>query len=295
MIDFEAGLRDVAGGGVDLPRPGCCSPRCMTWGCRSGRRWGCGTPTWTRCASEFRYVAGKTTPTGAVSSAHSSRGGRARRFFFDLYAAYLLGEISGIDSDYVFVNLSRPRSADRCRTRNAYQIIEHIGSAAGPTGCTRTCCATPTPPPWRRPAGHRPRSPPGSGNLTPPAPTSISTSPATTWQTGCAAPSVWCGRHRSQGQAVRNVESQRGSSREVAIRRYRCPTGRGVSRRAGRRNSRRPPPPGHRPLRRRRMQERAVPGLAAPRPPANDGIVLRALLPMVRAGQPAADFTRLSE
>ena len=53
------------------------------------------------------------------------------RRFFDLYAAYLLGEIAHVDSDYVFVNLSRPPVGGPMTYSNAYQLIERIGAAAG--------------------------------------------------------------------------------------------------------------------------------------------------------------------
>ena len=45
---------------------------------------------------------------GALSKQRAQFAVAAPRRFFDLYSAYLLSEISDLDSDYVFVNLSRP-------------------------------------------------------------------------------------------------------------------------------------------------------------------------------------------
>ena len=71
---------------------------------------------------------------GALSKQRAQFAVAAPRRFFDLYAAYLLSEISDLDSDYVFVNLSRPPVGGPLSYSNAYQIIEHIGSVAGLDG-----------------------------------------------------------------------------------------------------------------------------------------------------------------
>lgn len=55
----------------------------------------------------------------------------APKRFFDLYATYLLGEIADVDSDYVFVNLSRSPVGGPLSYSNAYQLVERIGAAAG--------------------------------------------------------------------------------------------------------------------------------------------------------------------
>lgn len=68
---------------------------------------------------------------GALSKQKTQFIVEAPRRFFDLYAAYLLGEIAHVDSDYVFVNLSRPPVGGPMTYSNAYQLIERIGAAAG--------------------------------------------------------------------------------------------------------------------------------------------------------------------
>jgi site-specific recombinase XerD len=68
---------------------------------------------------------------GALSKQRAQFTVDAPRRFFDLYAAYLLGEIADVDSDYVFVNLSRPPRGGPLSYSNAYQLVERIGTAAG--------------------------------------------------------------------------------------------------------------------------------------------------------------------
>lgn len=64
----------------------------------------------------------------------SERSSPWTRRFFNLYATYLLGEIHDVDSDYVFVNLSRPPVGGPMSYSNAYQLVERIGVAAGIDG-----------------------------------------------------------------------------------------------------------------------------------------------------------------
>lgn len=68
---------------------------------------------------------------GALSKQRAQFVVDAPRRFFDLYAACLLGEMASVDSDYVFVNLSRPPHGRPMSYSNAYQLIERIGSTAG--------------------------------------------------------------------------------------------------------------------------------------------------------------------
>lgn len=68
---------------------------------------------------------------GALSKQRAQFTVDAPRRFFDLYAAYLLGEITDVDSDYVFVNLSRRPRGGPLSYSNAYQLVERIGAAAG--------------------------------------------------------------------------------------------------------------------------------------------------------------------
>lgn len=68
---------------------------------------------------------------GALSKQRAQFSVDAPRRFFDIYAAYLLGEIAHIDSDYVFVNLTRAPIGAPMTYSNAYQVIETIGAAAG--------------------------------------------------------------------------------------------------------------------------------------------------------------------
>lgn len=68
---------------------------------------------------------------GALSKQRAQFTVEAPRRFFDLYAAYLLGEIADIDSDYVFVNLTRPPVGAPMSYSNAYQLIERIAASAG--------------------------------------------------------------------------------------------------------------------------------------------------------------------
>lgn len=68
---------------------------------------------------------------GALSKQRAQFTVDAPRRFFDLYAAYLLGEIAQLDSDYVFVNLSRPPVGGPLSYSNVYQLVERIGTSAG--------------------------------------------------------------------------------------------------------------------------------------------------------------------
>ncbi len=68
---------------------------------------------------------------GALSKQRAQFTVDAPKRFFDLYAAYLLGEIADVDSDYVFVNLSRAPVGEPLSYSNAYQLVERIGAAAG--------------------------------------------------------------------------------------------------------------------------------------------------------------------
>ena len=68
---------------------------------------------------------------GALSKQRAQFTVDAPRRFFDLYATYLLGEIADVDSDYVFVNLSRPPVGSPLSYSNAYQLLARIGASAG--------------------------------------------------------------------------------------------------------------------------------------------------------------------
>ncbi len=68
---------------------------------------------------------------GALSKQRAQFTVDAPKRFFDLYANYLLGETAQLDSDYVFVNLSRHPVGRPLSYSNAYQLIERIGSSAG--------------------------------------------------------------------------------------------------------------------------------------------------------------------
>lgn len=68
---------------------------------------------------------------GALSKQRAQFTVDAPKRFFDLYAAYLLGEIAAVDSDFVFVNLSRLPAGGPLSYSNAYQLVERIGTAAG--------------------------------------------------------------------------------------------------------------------------------------------------------------------
>ncbi|WP_061005889.1 MULTISPECIES: tyrosine-type recombinase/integrase [Mycobacteriaceae] len=73
----------------------------------------------------------KDNQNGALSKQRAQFTVEAPRRFFDLYAAYLLGEIADVDSDYVFVNLSRNPRGGPLSYSNAYQLVERIGASAG--------------------------------------------------------------------------------------------------------------------------------------------------------------------
>lgn len=68
---------------------------------------------------------------GVLSKQRAQFSVDAPRRFFDLYAAYLLGEVADVDSDYVFVNLTRAPIGGPMTYSNAYQLIETVGAAAG--------------------------------------------------------------------------------------------------------------------------------------------------------------------
>jgi integrase/recombinase XerD len=68
---------------------------------------------------------------GALSKQRAQFTVDAPKRFFDLYATYLLGEIADMESDYVFVNLSRHPVGGPLSYSNAYQLVERIGTAAG--------------------------------------------------------------------------------------------------------------------------------------------------------------------
>lgn len=68
---------------------------------------------------------------GALSKQRAQFSVDGPRRFFDLYAAYLLGEVANVDSDYVFVNLTRAPIGGPMTYSNAYQLIETVGAAAG--------------------------------------------------------------------------------------------------------------------------------------------------------------------
>ncbi|MBB4853944.1 site-specific recombinase XerD [Mycobacteroides chelonae] len=68
---------------------------------------------------------------GALSKQRAQFTVDAPQRFFDLYATYLLGEIASLESDYVFVNLSRRPVGRPLSYSNAYQLIERIGASAG--------------------------------------------------------------------------------------------------------------------------------------------------------------------
>ena len=78
-----------------------------------------------------RIVRREDNLNGALSKQRAQFTVDAPRRFFDLYASYLLGEIADLDSDYVFVNLSRHPIGAPLTYSNAYQLIEHIGASAG--------------------------------------------------------------------------------------------------------------------------------------------------------------------
>jgi len=75
-----------------------------------------------------------------LNEALSKRRGRftvkAPRRFFDLYRAYLLGELmpAGIDCDYLFVNFRRHPVGSPLSYSNGRQVITAIGDRAGITG-----------------------------------------------------------------------------------------------------------------------------------------------------------------
>ncbi|MDM2174950.1 phage integrase family protein [Mycobacteroides abscessus subsp. abscessus] len=68
---------------------------------------------------------------GALSKQRAQFTVEAPRRFFDLYAAYLLGEAAELDSDYVFVNLTRQPVGEPMSYSNAYQLVERIAANAG--------------------------------------------------------------------------------------------------------------------------------------------------------------------
>lgn len=71
---------------------------------------------------------------GALSKQRSDFEVDAPRRFFDLYAHYLLGELAAIDTDYVFVNLSRRPVGKPLSYSNAHQLVARLGAAAGIDG-----------------------------------------------------------------------------------------------------------------------------------------------------------------
>lgn len=73
---------------------------------------------------------------GALSKQRSEFTVDAPRRFFELYASYLLEELPavGVDSDYVFVNLSRRPVGKPLSYSNAQQLVARIGATAGIDG-----------------------------------------------------------------------------------------------------------------------------------------------------------------
>ena len=76
LIDFEADFATLLAA-ASTHRDRLLLSALYDLGLRVGQALGHGTPTWTRCASECRCAAGRTTPTGAVKAASAIRGGRA--------------------------------------------------------------------------------------------------------------------------------------------------------------------------------------------------------------------------
>ncbi|GAB4686319.1 MULTISPECIES: tyrosine-type recombinase/integrase [Mycobacterium] len=68
---------------------------------------------------------------GVLSKQRSDFSVDAPQRFFDLYAHYLLGELRELDTDYVFVNLSRQPVGKPLSYSNAHQLVARLGSAAG--------------------------------------------------------------------------------------------------------------------------------------------------------------------
>lgn len=71
---------------------------------------------------------------GALSKQRSDFWVDAPRRFFDLYALYLLNELADLDTDHVFVNLSRRPVGKPLSYSNAHQLVARIGAAAGIDG-----------------------------------------------------------------------------------------------------------------------------------------------------------------
>ncbi|RIS61416.1 tyrosine-type recombinase/integrase [Mycobacteroides abscessus] len=82
-----------------------------------------------------RIIRRADNVNGALSKQRDDFTVDAPRRFFDLYAEYLLEELSqvGIDSDYVFVNLSRQPVGKPLSYSNAQQLVARIGTSAGIT------------------------------------------------------------------------------------------------------------------------------------------------------------------
>lgn len=68
---------------------------------------------------------------GALSKQRNTFTVDAPQRFFDLYARYLLDELSDLDTDYVFVNLSRRPLGRPLSYSNAHQLVARIGASAG--------------------------------------------------------------------------------------------------------------------------------------------------------------------
>lgn len=130
MIDFETDFhRLLAVAGTDRDR--LLLSALYDVGLRMGQALGLRHSDLNPMRRRVQIIRREDNENGALSKQRAQFAVDAPRRFFDLYAIYLLGEIASLDSDYVFVNLSRPPIGRPLSYSNAYQLIERIGAAAG--------------------------------------------------------------------------------------------------------------------------------------------------------------------
>lgn len=130
VIDFEADFaRIMAAASTDRDR--LLLSALYDLGLRVGQALGLRHGDLDPMRKQVRICRREDNDNGALSKQRAQFTVDAPRRFFDLYATYLLGEIADLDSDYVFVNLTRAPIGAPMSYSNTYQLIEHIGAAAG--------------------------------------------------------------------------------------------------------------------------------------------------------------------
>lgn len=130
VIDFETDFQRLLGA-ASTHRDRLLLSALYDLGLRVGQALGLRHSDLDPMRKRVRVCRREDNENGALSKQRAQFAVDAPRRFFDFYAAYLLGEIAGVDSDYVFVDLSRPPVGGPLSYSNAYQLVERIGTCAG--------------------------------------------------------------------------------------------------------------------------------------------------------------------